>query len=109
MAQEIGYLDWECEALSIWSQGNGWQAIIALGEKGGQKLASCGVAVFARIGVGLRGPVYPEGHLKARQSHAQSSIAFGPELVPHRAQHVVIDVPGWPSFNLFNVHLHTAE
>eukprot|EP00959_Pyramimonas_sp_CCMP1952_P455319 9471376-Pyramimonas_sp.AAC.1 len=95
--------------MSTWSRGNGWQAIIVPGEKSGGKLASAGVAVFARIGVGLRGPVYPEGHLKVGQGQTQSSSAFGSELVPHRAQHVVIDVPGRPSFNLFNVHLQTAE
>eukprot|EP00959_Pyramimonas_sp_CCMP1952_P007473 156396-Pyramimonas_sp.AAC.1 len=71
-------------------------------------MASAGVAAFAHLGVGLRGPVYPEGDLKARQSHTQSNISRV-RAGPTRAQHVVIDAPGWPSFNLFNVHLHTAE
>ena len=109
MAQEIGYHDWECEALSSWSLANGWTAIIVPGEKGLGRLASAGVAVFARQGIGLRGPVYPDDGRKARQSSSNNTIAFGSELVPHRAQHVVVDVPGWPSFNLFNLYLHTAE
>eukprot|EP00959_Pyramimonas_sp_CCMP1952_P014137 299229-Pyramimonas_sp.AAC.1 len=97
------------DSLSTWSQAHGWQALILPGVTGSGRLAAAGVAVFARIGVGLRGPVYPSGELQTRRSQTQSCIAFGSELVPHRAQHVVIDVPGWPSFNLFNVYLHTAE
>eukprot|EP00959_Pyramimonas_sp_CCMP1952_P087451 1829892-Pyramimonas_sp.AAC.1 len=78
------------------------------GQTGKGKLAMAGVAVFARQSVGFRGPQYPRGRL-GRQSDANSEMSFGSELVPHRAQHVVVDVPGWPSLNLFSLYLFTAE
>ena len=46
--------------------------------------SSCGVAVFARVHIGLRWP------------SASACI-----LVPHRIIHVLVDVPQWPSLSIF--------
>eukprot|EP00959_Pyramimonas_sp_CCMP1952_P384576 8060052-Pyramimonas_sp.AAC.1 len=50
-------------------------------------LPSGGLAIFAREGVGLRGPEYPNTTAARRQSETNAQVAFGSELVPHRAQH----------------------
>eukprot|EP00959_Pyramimonas_sp_CCMP1952_P440084 9213640-Pyramimonas_sp.AAC.1 len=51
------------------------------------------MAVFARSAVGLR---WPDGR-------------GSPMLSPQRAQHVIVDLPGWDSLHIFNIYLHTAE
>ena len=54
---------------------------------------SAGVAIVARDGLGVRAP-NPGRH----------------ELVPHRVQHVIDDVPALPTeLHLFNVYWHTGD
>eukprot|EP00959_Pyramimonas_sp_CCMP1952_P217596 4550980-Pyramimonas_sp.AAC.1 len=53
------------------------------------RLPSGGLAIFAREGVGLRGPEHPASTAARRQSETNEQIAFGSELVAHRAQHVL--------------------
>ena len=36
-------------------------------------------------------------------------IAYGTELMEGRAQHAVVELLNWPTINLFNLYLHTAE
>ncbi|CAK0816022.1 unnamed protein product [Prorocentrum cordatum] len=109
LAQEIGYHDWECEALSSWCATNKWNVMGVPGAPTAGKLPAAGLAIFAREGIGLRGPTYPPTSPAARRSTVNEQVSFGSELVPHRAQHAVVEVPGWPPINIFNIYLHTGE
>eukprot|EP00959_Pyramimonas_sp_CCMP1952_P132109 2762295-Pyramimonas_sp.AAC.1 len=73
------------------------------------KLPAAGLAIFAREDIGLRGPTYPTTSPAARRSTVNEQISFGSELVPFRAQHAAVEVPGWPPLNIFNIYLHTGE
>ncbi|CAK0790676.1 unnamed protein product [Prorocentrum cordatum] len=108
LAQVIGHHDWECEALSPWASSNMWNVMFVRGAptSGGQP--SAGLAIFAREGVGLRGPTYPADSPAARRSSMNEAIPFGSELVPYRAQRAVGEVPGWPPMNIFNIDLPTG-
>ena len=82
--------------MSAWAGRRGWSVIIEPGHETKGHLPSAGVAVFARVEVGLRRP------------HVDGQIVSG-VLVAHRALHVVVDVPGWPEMNIFNLYLHCSE
>eukprot|EP00959_Pyramimonas_sp_CCMP1952_P313198 6555795-Pyramimonas_sp.AAC.1 len=73
------------------------------------KPPAAGLAIFAREGIGLRGPTYPASSPAARRSTINEQISFGSELVPFRAQHAAVEVPGWPTLNIRNIYLRTGE
>ncbi|CAK0788911.1 unnamed protein product, partial [Prorocentrum cordatum] len=109
MAQEIGYGIDDCESLSSWATARGWQSLIVPGLPSRGYLPSAGLAVFAREGIGLRGPTYPGEAPPRRAGSVNETIAHGTELVRGRAQHVVVELPNWPPLNVVNVYLHTGE
>eukprot|EP00959_Pyramimonas_sp_CCMP1952_P044759 934923-Pyramimonas_sp.AAC.1 len=51
LVQEIGHLDWECEALSTWAGSRKWQMMVVPGKPKDGHLPSGGLAIFAREGV----------------------------------------------------------
>eukprot|EP00959_Pyramimonas_sp_CCMP1952_P171216 3577639-Pyramimonas_sp.AAC.1 len=73
------------------------------------KPPTAGLATLARESIGQRGPTYPATSPAARRSTVSEKISFGSELVPFRAQHAVVEVPGRPPLNIFNIYLHTGE
>ncbi|CAK0849203.1 unnamed protein product [Prorocentrum cordatum] len=109
MAQEIGYGIDDCESLSSWATARGWQSLIVPGLPSRGHLPSAGLAVFAREGIGLRGPTYPGDAPPRRAGSVNETISHGTELVRGRAQHVVVELPNWPPLNVVNVYLHTGE
>eukprot|EP00959_Pyramimonas_sp_CCMP1952_P131333 2746239-Pyramimonas_sp.AAC.1 len=59
LAQEIGHGADDNEALSSRAAANRWQCLAVPGLAARGHLPPAGLAVFAREGVGLRGPTYP--------------------------------------------------
>eukprot|EP00959_Pyramimonas_sp_CCMP1952_P429439 8993879-Pyramimonas_sp.AAC.1 len=71
----------------------GWSVIALPGAPIAGHLPTAGVAVFARNGIGLR----------------WSPASNTSEIVAPRAQHIQVDVPGWPTLGIFNIYLYTCE
>ncbi|CAK0849227.1 unnamed protein product [Prorocentrum cordatum] len=109
LAEEIRHHDWECEALSTWASTLMWSAMLVPGAPTEGELPSAGLGIFVREGVGLHGPEYFDGSLMARESTLNTTMSSGGELVPHRPQHAVAEVPGWPPINIFGLHLRAGE
>ncbi|CAK0826069.1 unnamed protein product [Prorocentrum cordatum] len=109
LAHEIGYGIDDCESLSPWATARGWQSLIVPGLPSRGHLPSADLAVFAREGIGLRGPTYPDEAPPRRAGSVNETISHGTELVRGRAQHVVVELPNWPPLNVVNVYLHTGE
>ena len=80
LAQEIGHLQDQQEALTSWASGRGWRMLGLPSYPTSGVLPGAGVAVFTRDGHGLRKPDI--GDMK---------------LWVHRIQHVVVDIDSLPS------------
>ena len=93
LAQEIGHVASDLEALTSWSQGRGWRVLALASAPSAGVLPSAGVAVFLRDGHGLRRPQMGDM-----------------QVWEHRVQHVVLDVDQWPTpLHVINMYLFTGE
>eukprot|EP00959_Pyramimonas_sp_CCMP1952_P331197 6935610-Pyramimonas_sp.AAC.1 len=92
LAQEMGHLPDQIEAVTSWAQGRGWQMMALASYPTAGVLLGAGVAGFVRDGHGLRPP------------------AVGTMQVwGHRIQHVVVDLASWPvELHIFNLYLFTG-